>query len=250
MSLLISASTPGLLIKPSPRYELLTGEWPWKEQPPEAIIWQVRVIIATTVIILIPFRSGRGFGRPWPTFRLAGRSRTSSSSAGSSTPGMTMMTFHPAHLTLLHPRDRPDFPSIAQTLERLPKKRLARSSLAQRVLFGSIFALVFQFSNILFVFSFFFPHAIVRQALIQTVFPAPEIGDQQQKLKGLHSTTTLQVTFAPHTLVKKCRGALLDPHLLLSPSQEQVISSSQSRTTKKHFVPLAPVSQPYREHPV
>jgi len=21
-------------------YELLTGEWPWKEQPPEAIIWQ------------------------------------------------------------------------------------------------------------------------------------------------------------------------------------------------------------------
>ena len=22
-------------------YELLTGEWPWKEQPPEAIIWQV-----------------------------------------------------------------------------------------------------------------------------------------------------------------------------------------------------------------
>ena len=23
-------------------YELLTGEWPWKEQPPEAIIWQVR----------------------------------------------------------------------------------------------------------------------------------------------------------------------------------------------------------------
>lgn len=22
-------------------YELLTGEWPWKDQPPEAIIWQV-----------------------------------------------------------------------------------------------------------------------------------------------------------------------------------------------------------------
>ena len=22
-------------------YELLTGEWPWKQQPPEAIIWQV-----------------------------------------------------------------------------------------------------------------------------------------------------------------------------------------------------------------
>ena len=22
-------------------YELLTGEWPWKQQPPESIIWQV-----------------------------------------------------------------------------------------------------------------------------------------------------------------------------------------------------------------
>ena len=23
------------------RYELLTAEWPWKEQPPESIIWLV-----------------------------------------------------------------------------------------------------------------------------------------------------------------------------------------------------------------
>ena len=31
-------------------YELLTGEWPWKQQPPESIIWQVSITIMIITI--------------------------------------------------------------------------------------------------------------------------------------------------------------------------------------------------------
>ena len=30
-------------------YELLTGEWPWKQKPPESIIWQVGLGIKPTL---------------------------------------------------------------------------------------------------------------------------------------------------------------------------------------------------------
>jgi len=75
-------------------YELLTGEWPWKEQPPEAIIWQVGKGIRPTLANLQASREVKDIlVQCW----------------------------------LFNPKDRPDFPSLAQTLERLPKKRLARS---------------------------------------------------------------------------------------------------------------------------
>lgn len=75
-------------------YELLTGEWPWKDQPPEAIIWQVGKGIRPTLANLQASREVKDIlVQCW----------------------------------LFNPRDRPEFPAIAQTLERLPKKRLARS---------------------------------------------------------------------------------------------------------------------------
>lgn len=75
-------------------YELLTGEWPWKQQPPEAIIWQV----------------GRGIK---PTLANLQASREVKDIL--------------VQCWLFNAKERPEFPDIAQTLERLPKKRLARS---------------------------------------------------------------------------------------------------------------------------
>jgi len=75
-------------------YELLTGEWPWKQQPPESIIWQVGKGIKPTLANLQASREVKDIlVQCW----------------------------------LFSPADRPEFPEIAQTLERLPKKRLARS---------------------------------------------------------------------------------------------------------------------------
>jgi len=75
-------------------YELLTGEWPWKQQPPESIIWQVGKGIKPTLANLQASREVKDILiQCW----------------------------------LFNARERPEFPDIAQTLERLPKKRLARS---------------------------------------------------------------------------------------------------------------------------
>ena len=75
-------------------YELLTGEWPWKHQPPESIIWQV------------------GMGMKPSLANLA---------ASKEVKDVLMHCW-------LHSADhRPGFPDIAAILERLPKKRLARS---------------------------------------------------------------------------------------------------------------------------
>eukprot|EP00092_Neocalanus_flemingeri_P041743 GFUD01045464.1.p1 GENE.GFUD01045464.1~~GFUD01045464.1.p1 ORF type:complete len:922 (-),score=231.77 GFUD01045464.1:277-3042(-) len=75
-------------------YELLTGEWPWKQQPPEAIIWQVGKGIKPTLANLQASREVKDIlVQCW----------------------------------LFNAKERPEFPDIAQTLERLPKKRLARS---------------------------------------------------------------------------------------------------------------------------
>jgi len=75
-------------------YEMLTGEWPWKQQPPEAIIWQVGKGIKPTLANLQASRDVKD---------------------------ILVMCW------LFQSQERPDFPSIGQTLERLPKKRLARS---------------------------------------------------------------------------------------------------------------------------
>lgn len=75
-------------------YELLTGEWPWKRQPPEAIIWQVGKGIKPTLANLQASREVKD---------------------------VLMQCW------LYNSRDRPDFQGIAKTLEKLPKKRLARS---------------------------------------------------------------------------------------------------------------------------
>ena len=75
-------------------YELLTGEWPWKQQPPEAIIWQVGKGIKPSLANLATSREVKDIlMKCW----------------------------------LYSGQDRPQFPEIAQTLDRLPKKRLARS---------------------------------------------------------------------------------------------------------------------------
>jgi len=75
-------------------YELLTGEWPWRHQPPESIIWQV------------------GTGMKPSLANLA---------ASKEVKDILM------HCWLHSSEHRPGFPEIAQTLDRLPKKRLARS---------------------------------------------------------------------------------------------------------------------------
>ena len=94
-------------------YELLTGEWPWKQQPPESIIWQVGCGMKPTLANL---------------------------AASKEVKDVLMQCW------VHSPDTRPGFPDIAQTLDRwylkilffknishlykycrLPKKRLARS---------------------------------------------------------------------------------------------------------------------------
>ncbi|XP_023345245.1 kinase suppressor of Ras 2 [Eurytemora carolleeae] len=75
-------------------YELLTGEWPWKHRPPESIIWQVGHGIKPTLANLQASREVKDIlVQCW----------------------------------LFNPERRPDFSDIVQSLEKLPKKRLARS---------------------------------------------------------------------------------------------------------------------------
>ena len=75
-------------------YELLTGEWPWKQQPPEAIIWQVGKGIKPSLANLATSREVKDI----------------------------LM-----NCWLYSGPERPQFPQIARTLDKLPKKRLARS---------------------------------------------------------------------------------------------------------------------------
>jgi kinase suppressor of Ras 2 len=75
-------------------YELLCGEWPFRNQPPEAIIWQV----------------GKGMKQSLANIH-----------ASRDVKDLLMMCWS------YKPDDRPDFSQLLKTLERLPKKRLARS---------------------------------------------------------------------------------------------------------------------------
>ncbi|CAH1801681.1 unnamed protein product [Owenia fusiformis] len=75
-------------------YELLTGEWPFRSLPPEAIIWQV----------------GKGI-----------KQSLASMQASRDVKDILMLCWS------FKPTDRQDFVSLQRTLERLPKKRLARS---------------------------------------------------------------------------------------------------------------------------
>lgn len=75
-------------------YELLCGEWPFKSQPPESIIWQVGKGIKQTLANLQASRDVKDILMLCWSFR---------------------------------PGDRPDFVQLLKTLEKLPKKRLARS---------------------------------------------------------------------------------------------------------------------------
>ena len=79
------------------------------------------------------------------------------------------------------PRDRPDFPSLAQTLERLPKKRLARFSNQTRIIF---IASPFHLLETQFCVTF----KSISLTLILICF---------------------QVSFPSHPSVPQCRGALL-----------------------------------------
>lgn len=78
-------------------------------------------------------------------------------------------------------RDRPDFPSLAQTLERLPKKRLARFSNQTRIIF---IASPFHLLETQFCVTF----KSISLTLILICF---------------------QVSFPSHPSVPQCRGALL-----------------------------------------
>ncbi|XP_014270694.1 kinase suppressor of Ras 2 isoform X2 [Halyomorpha halys] len=75
-------------------YELLCGEWPFKGQPPEAIIWQV----------------GKGMKQTLANLQ-----------ASRDVKDILMMCW------AYKATDRPDFVCLHRTLEKLPKKRLARS---------------------------------------------------------------------------------------------------------------------------
>jgi kinase suppressor of Ras 2 len=75
-------------------YELLCGEFPFKSQPPESVIWQI----------------GRGM-----------KQSLSNLQASRDVKDILMMCW------TFHGDDRPDFNTLFTTLERLPKKRLARS---------------------------------------------------------------------------------------------------------------------------
>lgn len=75
-------------------YELLCGEFPFKRQPPEAIIFQI----------------GRGMKQTLANIQ-----------ASRDVKDILMLCW------AFQPDDRPDFPKLLTLLERLPKKRLARS---------------------------------------------------------------------------------------------------------------------------
>ncbi|KAK9730071.1 Phorbol esters/diacylglycerol binding domain (C1 domain) [Popillia japonica] len=75
-------------------YELLCGEWPFKGQPPEAIIWQV----------------GKGMKQPLANLQ-----------ASRDVKDILMLCWS------FHAKDRPDFIRLLNILDKLPKKRLARS---------------------------------------------------------------------------------------------------------------------------
>lgn len=75
-------------------YELLCGEWPFKAQPPEAIIWQVGKGMKQTLANLQASRDVKDI----------------------------LM-----HCWSYHTENRPDFAKLLTTLEKLPRKRLARS---------------------------------------------------------------------------------------------------------------------------
>lgn len=75
-------------------YELLCGDWPFKGQPPEAIIWQV----------------GKGMKQPLANLQ-----------ASRDVKDILMLCWS------FRPGDRPDFIKLSNILDKLPKKRLARS---------------------------------------------------------------------------------------------------------------------------
>lgn len=75
-------------------YELLCGEWPFKGQPPEAIIWQVGKGMKQTLANLQAARDVKEILMLCWSYRST---------------------------------ERPDFVQLHKTLEKLPKKRLARS---------------------------------------------------------------------------------------------------------------------------
>ncbi|KAI9576240.1 hypothetical protein GQX74_014300 [Glossina fuscipes] len=75
-------------------YELLCGEFPFKSQPPEAVIWQV----------------GRGMKQTLANLQTSRDVKD-----------VLMLCWH------YTADDRPDFPKLLTMFERLPKKRLARS---------------------------------------------------------------------------------------------------------------------------
>ncbi|CAG9856573.1 unnamed protein product [Phyllotreta striolata] len=75
-------------------YELLCGEWPFKGQPPEAVIWQV----------------GKGMKQPLANLQ-----------ASRDVKDILMLCWS------FHADDRPDFVRLLNILDKLPKKRLARS---------------------------------------------------------------------------------------------------------------------------
>lgn len=75
-------------------YELLCGEFPFKGQPPESIIWQVGKGVKQSLANMQASRDIKDILMVCWSYRAA---------------------------------DRPDFPSLLNTLQKLPKKRLARS---------------------------------------------------------------------------------------------------------------------------
>lgn len=75
-------------------YELLCGDWPFKAQPPEAIIWQVGKGMKQSLANLQASRDVKDILMMCWSYRIG---------------------------------DRPDFTTLLKTLEKLPKKRLARS---------------------------------------------------------------------------------------------------------------------------
>lgn len=75
-------------------YELLCGEYPFKSQPPEAVIWQVGKGVKQSLANMQASRDIKDILMLCWSYRSA---------------------------------ERPDFPHLLSTLQKLPRKRLARS---------------------------------------------------------------------------------------------------------------------------
>ena len=133
-------------------------------------------------------------------------------------------------LIMLMLRDRPDFPSLAQTLERLPKKRLARFSIKVYLIFIQL--------NLHLVASLkpnFVPLPLFCQFHLHLIYIWWAFDD---------SDLFTQVSFPPDSSVPQCGGALLRSEIISLRVKTFKISCKSWDLTSPHPFPEPPVPLP------